>query len=162
MKVKISLILFSLTFMLACNEDDDNIPIPDQTWSYAGLGDHRVNEIKIINDQIVAATGNGMFQKNINTNDTSWTPIGLAGKGITDFIAFSTNEILAAVEINQENPAHTFYKSEDGGETWTPLQSNFGGQAGSMTAHAMDMHAEQPDVLYARGIANVAKSTDRG
>lgn len=161
MKFQVIILFLSLTFISSC-EKDNNVPLPDQTWSYAGLGQNTVNEIKIVNDQILVATRNGMFKKSINVDDTSWIQAGLAGQVITDFVAFDADEILAAVEIGPENPDHTFYKTEDGGETWSPMQSNFGGEQGSQTCYAMDMHPDQPHVLYARGIYNVAKSADRG
>ncbi len=161
MKAIIFYISFFLVLACSCDEDDGQSPLPAQTWSYAGLGQDTILEVEIIEEQLWAATRNGMYKKSVNASDTSWIHAGLAGQTITDFIAFSVQEILAAIALGPANPNQPFYKTEDGGTTWEPMQSNFGGPD-VQTCYALAMHPEQPDILYARGNYNVAKSTDRG
>lgn len=156
------LLLFSI-FVFSCDKDEDSdIVLPEDSWTYLGLGSSSINEIIIVEDEIYAATQQGMYKKSVSAQDTTWMEAGLANQVITDFVIFSPDNILASVELNADNPINTFYRTEDGGQNWASVQSNFGGSQSSQTCNALDVHPQQNNILYARGAANVAKSTNQG
>lgn len=153
------LLILAIAISSSC-DDDEEATLP--TWIELGLGEQRINEIKINSQNIYAATPNGMYRKIINPQDTVWTPAGLSGNEVTDFIILAQETLLASVALGPDNPTNTLYRSEDGGGSWQPLNSNFGGEENSITCQALASSPQQLNVLYGRGQYNVAKSTDGG
>ena len=153
-------VFLAALLLLSCDDDEPDTVSP--TWALRGLGGQSVNEIKLSGQTLFAATDNGMYRQAVDAVDTVWDTAGLVGLEITDFVVLSNEELLASVVIGPDNPAATFYRSEDDGDTWTPVNSNFGGDVGSITCQALAVSPSSADVLYGRGNYNVAKSTDRG
>ena len=103
-----------------------------------------------------------MYRKSTDPQDTVWLKAGLSGLEVADFVVLSEEELLASVVIGPNNPTTNFYRSNDGGASSTPVASDFGGEAGSMTCQALALSPQSIDVMYGRGHYNVAKSTDGG
>ncbi|MDF9800194.1 photosystem II stability/assembly factor-like uncharacterized protein [Catalinimonas alkaloidigena] len=156
-------ILFLAT---ACDENDPmgdgNEQIPSQTWTYTGLGDYYVNEVEVSGDWVYAATQEGMFKKMLGSEDTVWSDAGLSGMEVTDFAILTNEHLLASVALSAENPSATLYETNNAGNSWTALQSDFGGQQGAITCQALDVNPVNADIVFGRGAYNVAKSTDGG
>lgn len=153
-------VFLAALLLLSCDDDEPENVSP--TWTLRGLSGQSVSEIKLSGQTLFAATDNGMYRQAVDAVDTAWDTAGLVGREITDFVVLSNRALLASVVIGPDNPAATFYRSEDDGDTWTPVNSNFGGEAGSITCQALAVSPSSSDVLYGRGNYNVAKSTDRG
>ena len=151
-----------LLLLAACEEEESADPVPDQPWSYTGLGGLSVQEVEVNGDWVYAATQNGMLRQSINSSDTTWMVAGLKGLNITDFAILPEDRLVASVVLNQNNPSNTLYVSHDGGDNWLPLTDDFGGDLGAVTCQALDYNPDNPSVLYGRGNYNIAKSTDGG
>jgi photosystem II stability/assembly factor-like uncharacterized protein len=155
-----SLLILFTTILASCN-DDDEAPLP--TWMNQGLGNHSITQLKDNSESLFAATRSGMYRKPIYVQDTSsWVLVGLSGMEVTDFVLIGAETLIASVALDANNPVNTLYKSVDEGNTWQPLESDFGGNAGNLTCQTLALSSQQPDVLYGRGQYNVAKSTDMG
>ncbi len=156
------IIIVLLMFCTACEDDEGTQPDKfATTWTYLGLGEHNIQEVKIIDNTVFAATRDGMFKKSTSNTDTLWQTAGLEGMEITDFVAYSSDEMLASFKVSGSQP-ETLYETTDGGMTWAPLESNFGGEQNTQTCRALEKAPADNDVLFGRGDANVAKSTDGG
>lgn len=167
MKIKTTLWTVLALFLATACEDDDpmgdgNEQIPSQTWTYTGLGDYRVNEVEVAGDWVYAATQQGMFKKMLGSEDTLWTDAGLSDMEITDFAVLNNERLLASVALSENNPSATLYETNNGGNNWTAVQSDFGGQQGAVTCQALDVNPLNSDIIFGRGSYNVAKSTDGG
>jgi len=128
-----------------------------------GVEQSKHSQIKDNSESLFAATRNGMYRKPLYVQDTSsWVLVGLSGLEVTDFVLVGAETLIASVALDANNPVNTLYKSIDEGNTWEPLESNFGGNAGNVTCQTLALSSQQPDVLYGRGQYNVAKSTNMG
>ena len=161
---KISLFLLSIIFLTACEEDSGTEnPTPDQPWTYTGLGGISVTQVAVQDDMAYAGTREGMFRQPVGSSDTSsWSSAGLGGEEITDFVITAEDQLIASVALDSDNPTNTLFITNDGGNTWTPLASDFGGESGTVTCQALDYDPTNTSVLYGRGNYNIAKSTDGG
>jgi len=152
-----------LLLLGACEEEESADPIiPDQPWSYTGLGGLSVQKVEVSGDWVYAATQNGMFRQSVDNSDTTWMSAGLEGLNITDFAIPTKDRLVASAVLDQDNPSNTLYVSNDGGDNWLPLTDDFGGNLGAVTCQALDYNPDNSSVLYGRGNYNVAKSTDGG
>jgi len=127
--------------------------------TYLGLGAKRGTKIELIENDIYAGTDNGLFKKSLVDDDTLWTPLGLQGKYITDFIIFNTDTILVSVRTSTigEDTLCLFITYNNGTE-WSNHQEGYGGKK----CTALESYPNAPDTIYARANACVAKSIDGG
>lgn len=132
-------------------------------WINLGLGDKIGNKIEISNNKIYAGTNDGMYSKELGSNDTTWINLGLNGKRINDFIIFSPDTILATTDsYSSGSPDIYIFMTYDGGNIWNNYQNGFGGNSGLKSCSAIENNPLAPDTLYARNSMSIAKSIDQG
>jgi hypothetical protein len=152
---------FGFTF-LGCNNEDDN---PQNTsnfiWQQLGLEGLKVNQLVLENNLLYAATENGVYKKQVASNE-EFDEIGLQGKNVETILVFSDQEILASVVDFQTDIEIEIYKTATAGNAWEVFESNFGGGFESSGLWAFHKHPVQENLLYATGNYLVAKSTDKG
>ncbi|WP_158858829.1 hypothetical protein [Lunatibacter salilacus] len=153
--------LFGLT-LLSC-ESDDQVPEPDDfEIKSMGLSGVRVNELRLMGDDLYAITGDGIYKSNI-TSSAPMELVGLKGKNILSAALLSDTELLASFRDaeNSVGAEPELYHSTDGGATWETLDNNFGGETPEPIFH-FEWNSSQPGVLLGTGYQVVAKSTDKG
>jgi photosystem II stability/assembly factor-like uncharacterized protein len=121
-------------------------------WEQFGLPDRSVTQMKIYDSYLYAATDNGLWQRNISSDDSTWRSLGLEEFKINDFLVFDNGEIMAIKETGA-----SILRTTDGGLTWLPYQNGFIG-----SAYAMDQIPSQDDTLFVTGPAVIGRSTDHG
>ncbi|MCC5937461.1 MAG: hypothetical protein JJU34_09275 [Lunatimonas sp.] len=150
--------------MLSCVEADERVTLPNEDdfeLISRGLDGLKVNELKLVGDKLYALTNDGIYHGNVEGGNLQL--LGLKGKNLTSAVVFSSTEILASLwdlDGTWDQVAELYYTS-DGGDTWTTLDHNFGGEIQEPVFH-FAWNPEQPDKMYATGYQVVAESTDKG
>ncbi len=127
------------------------------TWRFLGLGGKTVQQLRLHDQHLYAATIDGLYRKDLRAADTSWTPIGLQGKRARALLIFDADTLLASTQFDTVS----LYRTTDAGATWSSYQNGFGGEYAE-TVLAIERHPQQPHILFAAGATVVAKSIDRG
>lgn len=122
---------------------------------------YHTHELAAHDGLVYAATDSGLYRKPVDPSSDEWASLGLAEATVWAMAVFSEQELLASISFSEGTRKNTIAKTTDGGETWFSWQNNFGGKKG-ITPKALEISSGNPDILYARGIYNVAKSVDRG
>ncbi len=157
----ISLILV-LIAVVACSNDDDNPPAASNfEWQQLGLDGLKVNELTLENNVLFAATENGIFKKDITTNQ-GFEEFGLQGKNVETILVVAGEEILASVVDFQSDIEIEIYVTQNSGDQWQILESNFGGGFEPQGLWDFHKHPTQQNTLYATGNYLVAKSINKG
>lgn len=147
--------------VVSCSNDDDNPPLTSNfEWQQLGLDGLKVNELTLENNFLFAATENGIFRKDISTNQ-GFEEIGLQGKNVETILVFSELEILASVVDFKEDIEIEIYKTQNSGTLWQPMESNFGGGFESQGLWDFHKHPTQ-NIIYGTSNYLVAKSQDKG
>lgn len=137
------------------NSDDTSELIFDA--EITGLESRIIRELKIFDQQIFAATDQGLFRMSL-TGDSEWESLGLDEYYVSSFVK-DNNRILAAANNYMESE-FLLMLSEDDGKTWEPVDSNFGGETPeAILGLAMD---ENTSKIFASGPFVVASSEDDG
>lgn len=157
------LCIIALAFC-ACNNDDG----PQQDgqnffiWEKIGLDGLKVNRLILKEDWLFAATEDGVYIKNIITNE-NFEAIGLQGLNVEDILVFSEDHIMASVADFKDEIVIHIASTSDRGNNWQVLDTNFGG--GSIDPHIVwnFFKAEgASQTIYATSNYVVAKSMDGG
>lgn len=105
-----------------------------------------MQQLRLHDQHLYATTDNGLYRKNLRTNDTLWTPIGLQGKQARALLIFAADTMLASTQFDTVS----LYRTTDAGVTWASYQNGFGGQF-SETVLAIERHPQQPNILFVTG-----------
>ncbi|WP_425390223.1 hypothetical protein [Ekhidna sp.] len=142
---------------VSCREDCPITPM-DRSLSFEsfGLEGETVNEIRIFENQLIAATTSGLFITNID--EPNWQSMTtLSGKNLKaiEFLS-STHWIVSEWELEDGN----LYFTKDGGRSWNLLENNFGRE---YDQNILDLEYDHDQKrLYATGYFVVAYSDDSG
>ncbi len=159
---RLIVLAFLLLLTSSCNSDDDNSPNTSSfKWQQLGLDGLKVNQLILEEAYLYAATENGIYRKEITTNQV-FQEMGLQGKNVETMLVISDQEILASVVDFQTDIDIAIYKTINLGTTWEVLESNFGGGFEPSGLWAFHKHPTQENLIYATGNYLVAKSTDKG
>ena len=158
----IFLVILVSPIFIACTNENDNLPNPSRfEWQQLGLDGLKVNELVLEANSLYASTENGIFKKDINTNQ-GFEELGLQGKNVETILVFSGEEILASVVDFQSDIEIEIYVTQNSGNQWQPLESNFGGGFEPQGLWDFHKHPTQQNTLYATGNYLVAKSINKG
>jgi hypothetical protein len=132
-------------------------------WTYLGLGDKMGSKIELFNNEIYVGTNDGMYKKNFEDNDTTWSFLGLQGKWISDFIIFNIDTLLVSTFLSGiDSDSISLFMTYNGGTDWSNFQNGFGGNSGFYSCSALEFNKSAPDTIFARAGMCIAKSIDRG
>ncbi len=70
-------------------------------WQYKGLAGVTTNQLTLDGDSIYASTSNGLYCKALNSLDTNWQLIGLAGKHVVNTEFIDAARIVSIVEVSR-------------------------------------------------------------
>lgn len=152
------ILLIFMTTIMTTSCSTDALETISGTWQFEGLEGIKINELRVHNGYMHAGTEQGMYRTSIT--EVSWQTMNLSESTVLTFAVFSDQEIIASVYFNEADSS-TIAKTTDGGESWVPFRNGFGGEL-RVTPRVFEIHPDNPDILFARGFANVAKSTVRG
>ncbi|MCF8405505.1 MAG: T9SS type A sorting domain-containing protein [Bacteroidales bacterium] len=140
------------------------IPIvAEAQWTYLGLLNNPVNEFKIDDGWLYAATNNGLFKKQLGNSDTTWSLMGFEETRIFDFIIFSKDSILLCKNINSTpDDTVSLFITYDGGNSWNDFQNGFGVDINSKRCKSMEKGSPGTGAIFARTGSCVARSQDNG
>jgi len=146
--------------LISCttNSDSTSVSIPE-TFKQMGLSERTVYKLQFLDEHLFAGTDSGLYRSEISQN--SWEPLGMIEASIRTFIAFSDQKILSPLNFG-DGDSLTIGKTVNGGQNWVPFRNGFGGGDLTVIPLALAVHPDSPDILYARGLFNVAKSTNQG
>lgn len=149
-----------LAVLVACGGGSKKHKQPPQqksemTFEYIGLKDHIVVQLKAYDDEetLYAATNKGLHV----LIDDEWELLTPADWNVNAIELIDQQHILASVSFPQ---TEKLMESLDAGETWTEVESNFGGEWPEQIRYMVYEHDDH--VLYAAGKAVLAKSEDYG
>lgn len=139
--------------------DDSALPDgPSVTFQATGLEQRIVNELKLYNNTLYAATDAGLYAKSLSA-DADWQALGLAGKNVKALVSLNTTTLLAST-ANPSAEEFLLYRSENSGQSWQEVSSDWGNGAPE-PINDFAYHAAS-NTLYACGWGVVGKSTDQG
>ena len=151
------LAVFACVICIACDSSERE---EASSWIKLGLDGLKVNELVIRDDNLYAATSDGIYRKGLN-GDVEFKRIGLAGMNIEDLVIFSTQKILASYVDRTYAEAPGLYVTTNAGTDWTKVESDFGGSAPEPIFDLV-ADADDDDMLFAGGLGVVASSNDGG
>lgn len=150
------LMVLTMVFLYACGTNYK--PVESRTFKEEGLSEITVFTLKKDNDWLYAGTDRGLHRTTLSK--ILWRPIGIDDTSFRTFSVFSKQEFLASANFDNGDSL-TIAKTTDGGQTWIPFRNGFGGVTRTIPL-ALEVHPQNEDILYARGLMNVARSNDRG
>ena len=136
-------------------------------WSFLGLRNKEVGDIKIFGDTIYAGTDDGIFKHSLSSMDTSWSPLGLQGKAIRTVLVLGGGEMFAVRNLWNTNDSVLVYKTLDGGGNWSATFTSSVTGSGNGTDNLFDIidnHPGSGDTLYLIdvGVPAIYKTTTSG
>lgn len=136
-------------------------------WTYMGLGNRPVGEIKIFGDTIYAGTDDGVFKHSITSTDTIWLPVGLPGKVIRTLLVRDYNEIWAIRNLYNTTDSALLYKTTDAGKSWSVLFTSRVSGSGNPTDNVFDILDGPPSsrdtaFFIDVGVQAIYRTTDGG
>lgn len=156
-------LFFSIIILLllgACEKENTN-PSAGISWNYLGLDGHVVNKIQLHQNRIYAATDQGFYAIDRNSQNQNWELLGFEDKICQSFIIVDQDEIIVSLVNRVDMDETGIFKTTNGGESWTALGS-FGSEDGHEPAFDISMHPDDPSTLYGVGYNVVARSGDGG
>lgn len=147
--------------LISCGTD--SIPGPELVlqgeWKQEGLDGTRINKIIPSQNRLVLATEEGVF----TGNGGDFNPAGLEDEEVVDLVMLDEQEWIAGINLITPERDTTLFKTTDGGVSWQPHMGNYGDSEGQHTVvNALAVHPNDPEILFARSRANVARSLDGG
>lgn len=151
------LAIFACALCVACdsNESEDA-----RSWIKLGLDGLTVNELVISDENLYAATSDGIFKKSLDGAD-EFKRIGLVAMNVEDMVIYSSQKILASFVDRTYTEVPGLYVTTNGGKDWTKVESDFGGAAHEPIFDLV-ADADNDEILYAGGLGVVAASVDGG
>ncbi len=155
-----SLLLLSFIFLLSCSTNStDNINLQlEGSFEKDGLENQIIYQLKEVENQLFSGTNSNLYQQEVGT--TQWNKLISDDVTIWTFEILSTSEIIASFDFNKFDSLTIAY-TENAGETWQEYQNGFGGET-KMIPLLLVHSPQNKDLIFARGLVNVAKSEDRG
>jgi hypothetical protein len=131
-------------------------------WNYIGLGNKKVNKLRLYAQNLYATTNDGIFRKNIYSSDTTWISMGLQGHEAFALSVLNSDTIYTGIKISgMGNDTISIYRTTDGGANWEDYQNGFGGGTGSSNhVITLESYPYQNEILFATGYAQIAKSSN--
>jgi hypothetical protein len=154
---KLTLLFVLILSFSGCSEDDS----PGIGWRTIGLEGKIVNELRLLNNILFAATDDGLYKKDISAASPDFISIGFAGKNVQSILIFTEEQILASVFDRANAYPPGLFKTNDGGSVWEELENNFGG-IDQEPILDLEIHPHGNNTIYATGWQVVAKSIDGG
>jgi hypothetical protein len=158
MKLKITLI--SIVLLIFGCDDGNEDKRKGIEWTKLGLDGKIVNEMQISGSTLYVATTTGLFKKQIG-DKSNFLPLGFDSKNVEAIQVIDDEEIIVSLFDKTGTEAPGLYKTINGGETWAPVNSDFGGDHPE-PVYDLTVHPNDESVLYATGFSVLAKSTDQG
>jgi hypothetical protein len=161
--MKQTLFFFSLLILIsllgACDSEKDIKP-PEADFSIEGLENRVIRKLAHYDNELFAATDQGLFGKNLANSD-GWKSLGLSNMHLSTFVKISDNYwVAAAHDFNESTESFPLFVSTNKGESWSIVETNFGGSDSEKIA---DMDFDIPSQkLYAAGNLVIAESSDKG
>ncbi|MDQ2075134.1 hypothetical protein [Marinimicrobium sp. ABcell2] len=128
-------------------------------YTFNGLSGHVVTHLYQHNDQLFAATDQGLY---IKTPTSHWSATGLMDKKVLAIAILSVDHLIASVRETDDEGIFSdqLIESTDGGETWHSIEHNFGAEDPE-TLYGL-YYDETNNALYATGVEALAVSLDEG
>jgi len=154
--------ILPLWFLVSC--DTESVDIPEVTfegsWKFVGVDTLRINNIRNFDGELFLATDQGIWTETQN----SFQLFGLPAKKVINVLNIEPEIFIAGVRASDFSGGDTtIFRTTNNGTTWKPFMGNFGGVKGKFTfIDAMKRDPTNPNIVYARGGANVSKTTNGG
>lgn len=145
--------------LVSCTDDDQSPQKPQ--WKKLGLDGKSINEMELTSTTLYVATTTGLFKQPLNSATNKFSAIGFDGKNVEAVQILGEGEILVSIVDRAGTETPTLFRSSDDGQTWAPVNTNFGGETAE-PVFDFEAHPTDKNVLYAGGFAVVAKSLDQG
>lgn len=88
-------------------------------WEYLGLSEVSINKISLHEDNLYAATDNGLYVKDVTRPDTIWTHVGLEDEGLMGLLIIDENSfIVSKSDFETDN---FIVRTDNAGEEWYPF-----------------------------------------
>lgn len=163
-RISVAFLSVTMSLMIACKHDDQNRGEPDSDviFEHQGLGGHEVVHLYEHKGRLLAATDKGLYEK---TAADSWESTGLDDVKIFDVTFLDEQHFIASIrETQKDDTLNKLVQTLDGGETWEPIDSDFGGEAtvdGPKAAYNLH-YDDNNNALYATGTDALAVSYNEG
>lgn len=133
-------------------------------WEFLGLGEREVSVIELHDGFLFAGTDAGIYKKDITSEGSLWSFMGLGDESVEALLVFSPDTMLVAVYAPiMEGDTISLYRTTDGGANWLPFQNGFGGEfEGGHQVMSLARMPNQSDTLFATGYAVIARSLNGG
>ncbi len=159
----IFLILLLTSIFQACSTEAEPPKLNlEGQFQKGGLSNLQATVLLIKNSYLYVGTNKGLWKKRTGSEMNDWTSLGLRKEKISDFIVWKGEDLLVGIPTTPDPESISIYRTWNGGKTWIPHQNGFGGKYGTNHLKIIEMHPEDPSVLYTRGDANVVVSADSG
>lgn len=134
-----------------------NSRIARADWSSLGLQFEEVTDLELFGGDLYAATGDGVYRRALAGADTGWVSLGPPGVPVSAVVVLHEDTILTG----HETGPYPLLRTVDGGGSWGPFGSDYGGGQFHPVLYLEQSPAE-PHTLFATGVAVIAKSTNGG
>jgi photosystem II stability/assembly factor-like uncharacterized protein len=154
-----------LIIILAGCDLQDSAPIddPSEQFQQAGLQNLEINSFHIEGDILFANTEDGIWSSQAGVYGASWDSENLSGLNAVDLVTLSDGSQLAGVQRdNVQSGDPVIYRRDHQSGDWDPFEQNYGGTENYNYINRIDNHPTNADLLFARGAAHAAKSSDGG
>ncbi len=133
-------------------------------WNYIGLGNKKINKLRIHNQILYATTDDGVYCRNIYSSDTIWISMGLQGKETYAISILNSDTIYTGIRISGlGSDTISIYRTINGGVNWESYQNGFGGGTGhNNQVFTLEASPYQNETLFATGSMQIAKSNNLG
>lgn len=110
------------------------------------------NELTVFENELYAATDEGLYRRPVGDSGTEWTSLGMAEKEVKDVVFLTGDRLLVATRISDFGSGiPSLYLSEDDGELWQSYMNNYGGEEGKYTwVGDMTTPSQPSDTVFAR------------
>lgn len=151
-------VIISVTLVsISCSDNETKTPSGLQ-WKKLGLDGKTVNQLQLSDDKLYVATNAGLFVKK---GTAEFVSLGFANKNVQAVEVMDGDKILASIYDKSGVEPPALYRTDDAGETWTLMQTDFG-KGHPEPVIDLAIHPQDKNIIYATGLAVVAKSSDGG
>jgi hypothetical protein len=147
-----------LLLVTSCEDNDGETS--GMLWKKLGLEGKTVNEIQLHESVLYVAGTTGLYKKHLNDN-SEFSLIGFNNKNVDAVEVIDDQVMIASLFDKSGAEAPGLYKTIDGGATWDPIDSDFGG-GNPEPVYDLESHPNNKNILFATGYHVVAKSADQG